>query len=54
LAPLPRAEQLLRKLGHFDALADALRYLSVQSRRNLREQLERRVRKRSPRERLAL
>ncbi len=52
--PLPRAEQLFRKLVHFDTEADALRYFIVQSRRNLREIVERRVRKRSARERLAL
>ena len=33
---------------------DAVRYVAVQSRRNLREIYERRVRRRSPRERLAL
>ena len=52
--PLPRAEQLFRKLMHFDAVTDAIRYVAVQSRRNVGEQIERRVRKRSPRERLAL
>jgi hypothetical protein len=52
--PLLRGEQLLRKVAHFDALRDALRYLTVQSRRNIREQLERRLRRRTPRERLAL
>ena len=51
---LPRAEQLLRKLLHFDAPGDALRYVAVQSRRNLRETYERRFRHRSARERLAL
>ena len=52
--PLPRGEQLLRKLAHFDTAADALRYLSIQSRRNIRERFERLVRRRSARERLAL
>jgi hypothetical protein len=53
-APLPRAEQLLRKLAHFDTATDAFRYVAVQSRRNLEEQIERSIRKRSPRARLAL
>jgi hypothetical protein len=53
-APLPRAEQFLRKLTHFDGLRDALRYVEVQSRRNLRERFERRFRKRTARARLAL
>ena len=48
---LPRAEQLFRKLVHFDAPLDAVRYVAVQSRRNLRELYERRVRRRSARER---
>jgi hypothetical protein len=39
LAPLPRAEQLRRKVEHFDAPVDALRYLAVQGRRVLRERL---------------
>ena len=52
--PLPRAEQLLRKLTHLDTLLDAVRYAAVQSRRNLVEQFERRVRQRSPRQRLDL
>jgi putative nucleotidyltransferase-like protein len=51
---LPRPEQLLRKLLHFDTPRHALRYLLVQSRRNAIEIYERRVRRRSPRERLAL
>jgi hypothetical protein len=53
-APLPRAEQLFRKLAHFDTVSDALRYLTVQSRRNLRERWERTARKRTARERLGL
>ena len=52
--PLARPEQLRRKLDHFDTATDALRYLVVQSRRNLRERVERWVRRRSARERLRL
>jgi hypothetical protein len=52
--PLPRAQQLVRKLAHFDHLTDAFRYVVVQSRRNLREEVERRTRRRSARERLHL
>jgi hypothetical protein len=51
---LPRSEQLVRKLAHFDSALDAVRYTVLQSRRKLREQFERRVRRRSARERLAL
>jgi len=54
LARVPRREQLLRKLMHFDTRPDAVRYLAVQARRNVREIYERRVRRRSPRQRLAL
>ena len=54
IAPLSRAAQLLRKFAHFDTAADAGRYTLVQARRNLREQLERRIRHRSARERLGL
>jgi len=54
IGPLPRREQLLRKLMHFDGPLDAVRYFIVQSRRNLGEIFERRVRNRSARERLAL
>jgi hypothetical protein len=50
---LPRPEQLLRKLLHFDAPGDAIRYVAVQSRRNLRELYERHIRGRSARDRLA-
>jgi hypothetical protein len=53
-APLPRPEQLLRKVLHFDAASDAVRYVAVQSRRNIREIAERRVHGRSARERLGL
>jgi hypothetical protein len=52
--PLPRVQQLVRKLLHFDTVDGALRYLAVQSRRGLREQFERRLRHRTARERLAL
>jgi hypothetical protein len=51
---LPRPEQLMRKLLHFDSLVDAADYLLTQSRRNLREQIERRTRRRSARRRLNL
>jgi hypothetical protein len=51
---LARPEQLLRKLLHFDGLADAAHYILTQSRRSLGEQLERRTRRRSARVRLNL
>jgi hypothetical protein len=51
---VPRPEQLLRKLMHVDTASAALRYLAVQGRRNVRELFERRVRRRSARQRLAL
>jgi hypothetical protein len=51
LARLPRTEQLVRKLLHFDTLGDALRYTRVQAVRHLRERMRRH---RSPRERLGL
>lgn len=51
---LPRAEQLLRKLAHFDTAETAFRYLLVQSRRNIRERLIRRFGGQSARERLSL
>ena len=54
VAPLPRPRQLVRKLAHFDDPLTALRYVAVQARRNAHELYERRIRKRSPRERLAL
>jgi hypothetical protein len=54
VARLPRAQQLARKMLHFDRVRDAVRYVVVQSRRNLREQLEQKLRRRSARERLAL
>jgi Uncharacterised nucleotidyltransferase len=53
-APLPRREQLLRKVLHFDVASDLLRYTAIQSRRKLREVVETRFRGRSPRDRLAL
>jgi hypothetical protein len=52
--PLPRPEQLRRKVAHIDGPALAASYLAVQARRNLRELLERHVRHRTPRERLGL
>jgi len=52
--PLPRGEQILRKMAHFDGVSDALRYVATQARRNLREQVERRFGRRSARERLRL
>jgi len=51
---LPRPEQLIRKLLHFDGPADAAQYLLTQSRRILGEQIERRTRNRSARQRLNL
>ena len=51
---LPRPRQLWRKYEHFDTPWDALRYTTVQGRRNLRELIERRLRARSARERLGL
>jgi hypothetical protein len=54
IAPLPRPRQLLRKLAHFDDPLTALRYVAVQARRNAHELIERRIRKRSARERLTL
>lgn len=54
VAALPRAEQLLRKVLHFDTPLELAAYVSVQTRRNVREMFERRVRRRSPRERLRL
>ena len=52
VAPLPRPRQLMRKLAHFDDPLTALHYVAVQARRNAHELIERRIRKRSPRERL--
>ncbi len=52
--PVTRFEQMVRKFSHFDRVADGVRYFTVQSRRKLREELERRVRKREPRQRLNL
>src|SRR5262249_13722255 len=39
--PLPRVEQLRRKVAHIDSPALAVRYLAVQARRNVRELVER-------------
>jgi len=38
-SPLPRAQQLRRKVEHFDEAADAIRYLALQARRFARERL---------------
>jgi hypothetical protein len=54
VAPLPRVQQLRRKLEHFDTAGDALRYGLVQGRRKLRELALRRFSRRSPEERLGL
>jgi hypothetical protein len=54
LDPLPRSEQLVRKLSHIDDPVTALRYTVVQGRRKAREVLLRRFYNRSARERLAL
>ena len=51
---LPRPEQLVRKLFHFDGVTDAARYILTQSRRTLLEKIERRTRNRSARQRLNL
>ena len=53
-ARLPRPRQLIRKFAHFDDPILAFRYVAVQARRNVHELVERRIRRRSPRERLAL
>ncbi len=52
--PLPRREQLLRKLIHFDSLTGMVGYLAVQSRRNLRERVNLRLRQQTVRQRLSL
>jgi Uncharacterised nucleotidyltransferase len=54
LARVARSEQLRRKVEHFDHGTDAVRYLVVQARRNVRELWEGRLKKRSARDRLAL
>lgn len=54
VAPLPRPEQLARKMAHFDDPLTALLYTVVQGRRKLRELVLRRFSRRSARERLAL
>jgi Uncharacterised nucleotidyltransferase len=54
LARIDRPEQLRRKVEHFDTITDAGRYLMAQARRNVRESWERRVTKRSARDRLDL
>jgi hypothetical protein len=53
-SPLPRRKQLLRKIMHFDSFENTVRYVAIQSRRNVKEQIERRLRGRSARERLDL
>jgi Uncharacterised nucleotidyltransferase len=53
-SPLPRPEQLLRKVMHLDSLTDTIRYLAIQSRRGAKERIERRLRGRSARQRLGL
>jgi len=54
ITPLPRPEQLLRKVLHFDTLPDVLRYTAIQLRRKLREPFVRGVLKRSARDRLVM
>lgn len=54
LSPLSLSERLVRKSLHFDSLLHTSRYLAVQSRRNVRERIEQRIRRRSPRARLGL
>ncbi|HEY2899183.1 MAG TPA: hypothetical protein VGL59_01310, partial [Polyangia bacterium] len=49
---VPRAEQLRRKLEHFDAAPDAARYLLVQGRRLVREAALKRFGRRTAEERL--
>jgi hypothetical protein len=51
---LPRSQQLWRKYEHFDTAWDALRYTNAQGRRHARELVERRLRRRTARERLGL
>ncbi len=52
--PLPRREQLLRKLAHFDRPGQAAKYLAIQARRNVREKILGNILERSARERLRL
>lgn len=52
--PLPRPEQLLRKVTHFDGPVQAARYLAIQTARNVRERIEGSLRRRTARERLRL
>lgn len=51
---LRRSDQLVRKLIHFDRGVDAVRYVITQARRNVRELVEKHLRKRSARERLTM
>jgi hypothetical protein len=53
-APLPRAEQLRRKIESFDSAVHGVHYLLVQARRLLREEVLRRFSDRTPEERLGL
>lgn len=50
--PLPRHEQLIRKVWHFDQLPDLFRYTAVQARRKGRERLLRLFSRRTPEDRL--
>jgi hypothetical protein len=54
ISQLSRPEQILRKVTHFDSLPDLVRYLVIQSRRNVFDRIERRFRRRSARQRLGL
>jgi Uncharacterised nucleotidyltransferase len=54
LTPLPRRQQLVRKLAHIDSWGHVARYIAVQSRRTVRERMEQALRRRSARERLSL
>jgi hypothetical protein len=54
ITPLPRAEQLRRKVEHFDRPTDAIAYLLLQGRRAIREQALRRFTRRSAAERLGV
>ena len=53
LRPLPRPEQLIRKVWHFDRLSDLTRYAAVQGRRKARERLLAWFSRRTPDERLS-
>jgi len=51
---LPRAAQVRRKLQHFDAWSDTVLYTAIQSRRIAKHWIERRVLRRTARQRLGL